>query len=106
MKKAKCIKCGEEIKFLQLMKHSWKKPISCALCGTKMNFDKKEWTKINIPISILVLIVLITIFVGPKLQNEYVVFFLGLGVFLIFMSIFWLGIKIKGINLVSSEKKT
>ena len=85
------------------MKHSWKKPISCSLCGTKMNFDKKTWVKVNTPTSILALIVLITIFVGPKLQSEYIVFFLGLGVFLLFVAIVWLGIKIKSIKLVLSE---
>ena len=105
MKKAKCIKCGEEINFLQLMKHSWKKPVVCSSCGTKMHFDKKEWKKATTPSLIAMIPILLITFIGPTQQKEYAILFLILSMLMLFMAIFWFGIKTRGIKLVLAENK-
>ena len=103
MKKAKCIKCGEEIKFLQLMMHSCRKHVSCLSCGTKMSFDKKSWVKASMPTLLITFSILAIMFTDRIIEKELAAYFLVPGISLLLVALIWLGIKVRSIKLVLSE---
>lgn len=71
-----------------------------------MNFDKYAWKAATTPALLIMLINLVVIFVGPAVNQEYSAYFLLFGIFLLFISGIWIGIKVRNIKLVlvNSEK--
>ena len=108
MNKALCPNCKMEIVYSQLLKHTWKKPIVCILCSSKMNFDRRAWYRIMTFPLFATLAVLFFQFVGLELFNKGLsLLFLGSSLALLVISAVIAGYKLKGINLVLvSEQKT
>ena len=53
---------------MQTLKHTWKTPLICTKCQSKLHFNKKEWYKIVTPLIFLGILVIVTdIFFTPNI---------------------------------------
>jgi CXXC-20-CXXC protein len=82
-----CPKCQEPISGKQLWKHSWRRPIICKSCGAKIQFNRNQWKKINYPVLIVTMLLLLTNIFGKMVLGRKVAFYLFIAVFVLFIII-------------------
>ena len=96
-----CPKCGKEVRYFQLMRHTWKKPITCFACGARMNFDRKAWHSMGVLSSIPVVTMILIQFFGKYLfTNEALIILLTTNVVILIITALWIGVRIAKIKLV------
>jgi CXXC-20-CXXC protein len=82
-----CPKCKEQITGMQILKHRWRRPISCKSCGAKIQFNRDQWKKLCFPMLIVTILVLLTSFFGETVLGREVAFYLDIVVFAVFIII-------------------
>ena len=104
MNKPICIECGTCIKLHQLFNHSWKKPIVCHKCGTKLNFDKNEWKQAFMPAAISAYILLAIIVLSSLVSKNIALILLIISLLTVVATSIRFGVKLSEIKLVRTNK--
>ncbi len=100
---SECPKCGSTITLWQMRMHTWWTPVICVNCKEKLNFNKKDWLKIKIPLLVVFFFAAILYLVKPLFIKNLLIYSalqVLVGALIIFIAILTL-IRLKSVKLVS-----
>jgi len=61
---ATCPKCNGKVPYLKLMRHTWRIPVVCPHCDSRLHFDKRDWNKKAWTFILLLLLITIICLIG------------------------------------------